>query len=48
MDIKLFVCCHRPEVVPKYPLLIPLQVGAALASEHYPGFLYDDTEEKIS
>lgn len=48
MDIKLFVCCHRLEVVPKHPLLIPLQVGAALASEHYPGFLYDDTGENIS
>ena len=48
MDIKLFVCCHKPVNVPKHPLLVPLQVGAALAGEHFPGFLHDDAGDSIS
>lgn len=47
-DIKLFVCCHQPTEVPKHPLLVPIQVGAALANSHFPGFLYDDTGDNIS
>lgn len=47
-DIKLFVCCHQPTEVPKHPLLIPIQVGAALADSHFPEFIYDDTGDNIS
>ena len=47
-DIKLFVCCHRQEEVPKHPLLYPIQVGAALSEVRFPKFLYDDTGENIS
>lgn len=47
-DIKIMVCCHRPFPVPQHPMLVPLQVGAALAEEHFPGFLHDDTGENIS
>lgn len=47
-DIKLFVCCHEPVQVPSHPLLCPLQAGAALAGEHFPGFLHDDAGENIS
>ena len=47
-DIKLFVCCHQPTEVPKHPLLVPVQVGAALADSRFPGFLYDDTGKNIS
>ena len=47
-DIKLFVCCHQQSFVPAHPLLYPVQVGAALADIHYPGFLHDDTGENIS
>lgn len=47
-DIKLFVCCHRQEEVPKHPLLVPIQVGAALAESRFPGFLHDDEGENIS
>lgn len=46
--IKLFICCHQPSQVPKHPLLVPVQVGAALAQERFPGFLYDDDGENIS
>lgn len=48
MDIKLFVCCHQPCGVPNHPLLVPLQVGAALADGHFAGFLHDDAGENIS
>lgn len=47
-EIKLFVCCHKPETVPEHPLLVPLQVGAALADTHFPGFLHDDVGDNIS
>lgn len=47
-DIKLFVCCHAPANVPAHPLLRPLQVGAALAEERFPGFARDDEGENIS
>lgn len=48
MDIKIFVCCHQPAEVPQHPLLVPLQLGAALADTHFPGFLHDDTGDNIS
>jgi len=48
VKIKLFVCCHQSTDVPKHPLLVPLQVGAALTSERFPGFLYDDSGDNIS
>lgn len=47
-DIKLFVCCHQQTTVPAHPLLVPVQVGAALADVHFPGFLYDDIGDHIS
>lgn len=47
-DIKLFVCCHQSVEVPKQSLLIPVQVGAALAGCRFPGFLYDDSGDNIS
>lgn len=48
MDIRLFVCCHQPCGVPSHPLLVPLQVGAALADGHFAGFAHDDAGENIS
>ena len=48
-EIKLFVCCHQAgQQVPAHPLLYPIQVGAALAQDHFPGFVHDDTGENIS
>ncbi len=47
-DIKLFVSCHKPFPVPASPLLVPVQVGAALADARFPGFLRDDEGENIS
>lgn len=46
--IELYVCCHREYPVPAHPLLRPIQVGAALADRHFPGFLHDDAGENIS
>lgn len=47
-DIKLFVCCHQRVQVPDHPLLVPIQVGAALADSHFPGYLHDDAGDNIS
>ena len=47
-EIKLLVCCHRPVEVPAHPLLVPIQVGAALSERHFPGFLHDDVGDNIS
>ena len=47
-DIKLFVCCHQQANVPKHPLLTPIQVGASIADNRFPGFLYDDVGDNIS
>jgi len=47
-DIKLLVCCHRREELPKHELLVPIQVGTALASEPFEGYLHDNTGENIS
>ena len=47
-DIKLFICCHQPALVPEHPLLVPIQMGAALADSRFPGFLYDDVGDNIS
>lgn len=47
-EIKLFVSCHKASPVPEHPLLVPVQVGAALAGERIPGFLQDDAGENIS
>lgn len=47
-NIKLFVCCHHQSKVPDHPLLVPIQVGAALSNQRFPGFISDDTGENIS
>lgn len=47
-DIKLFVCCHQKCAVPDHPLLIPMQVGAALSKNYFNGFVTDDTGDNIS
>lgn len=47
-EIKLFVSCHRIYPVPEHSLLVPVQVGAALAHERFPGFLQDDDGVNIS
>lgn len=47
-DIRFFVSCHKNFPVPKDLLLAPVQVGAALAGERYPGFHQDDDGENIS
>ena len=47
-EIKLFVSCHKACALPKHELLVPMQVGAALTDERFPGFIQDDTGENIS
>lgn len=33
MVVKIYVACHKPVFVPKHPLLVPIQVGAALSEK---------------
>lgn len=47
-EIRIFVSCHQPYPVPAHPMLIPIQVGGALADRRFPGFLQDDEGENIS
>lgn len=47
-EIRIFVSCHKPYLVPAHPVLSPIQVGGALAVQRFPGFLQDDTGENIS
>lgn len=44
----IFVCCHKRIEVPHTSLLHPIQVGAALADDRFPGFLSDDVGKSIS
>ena len=46
--IALYVCCHKESFVPENELLIPIQVGAALADRKFDGYAYDDGGENIS
>lgn len=47
-EIKIYVACHKESPVPKHPFLFPIQVGAALTQERFPGMIPDDTGENIS
>lgn len=46
--IELFVCCHKESMVPAQELLVPIQVGAALAERRFAGYVHDDEGENIS
>ncbi len=47
-DIKLLVCCHRYAKILDHELLVPIQVGTALASDLFEGYLHDNEGENIS
>lgn len=47
-EIKLFVSCHKDFYVPEHPFLLPVQAGAALSEEKFPGMRQDDSGENIS
>lgn len=47
-QVKIYVACHKTAPVPEHPFLVPLQVGAALAGERFPGMIQDDTGDNIS
>lgn len=48
MVVKIYVACHKPSYVPEHPLLVPIQVGAALSEKRFEGMVYDDTGLNIS
>lgn len=47
-EIKIYVVCHKLFEVPSHPYLFPIQVGASLSANRFPGMLYDDTGDSIS
>lgn len=47
-NIKILISCHKPADHPKSQLMLPIQVGAAIAKKRLPGMLYDDQGESIS
>lgn len=48
MDLRLYVSLHRPFPVPEDSLLVPIQVGSALAPHPLDGCLHDDGGVNIS
>lgn len=46
--IKIAVACHKPSVLPNNPLLMPVQVGAAVAAKRMNGMKHDDEGDNIS
>lgn len=46
--IELYVSCHKESEVPPQELLVPIQVGTALAQCRFDGYLHDDEGENIS
>lgn len=46
-DIKIIVACHKPTVLPKCDLFVPIQPGAALTDFHM-DMLQDNTGDNIS
>ncbi|MFT9015058.1 MAG: DUF4422 domain-containing protein [Acetobacter sp.] len=48
MDIKVYVCHHKPWSTLKNEVFEPIQVGRSLAKTTLPGMLGDDTGDNIS
>ncbi len=46
--IKIGVACHKPSVLPKNSLFMPIQVGAAKAFRRMEGMEHDDIGDNIS
>jgi len=47
-DIKIAVACHKPSILPRNSLFVPVQVGAAIAAKRLEGMRHDDEGENIS
>lgn len=47
-EIKIYVACHKKSPVPEHPFLFPIQVGAALTQERFPGMIPDNIGQNIS
>lgn len=49
-EIKIAMACHKPSVLPKNSLFIPVHVGSALATKRMDPlkYYYDDSGENIS
>lgn len=47
-NIKIIIACHKPSVLPKNSLFLPVQVGSSLSAKRLTGMEHDDTGENIS
>lgn len=47
-NIKIYVSCHKESYVSNNPLIHQIQVGAAMAKNHFENMLHDDEGENIS
>lgn len=47
-DIKIAVACHKPSILPKNKLFLPVQVGSKLAKTKLEGMEHDDAGDNIS
>lgn len=46
--IKIGIACHKPSVLPKNSLFMPIQVGSAYAAKRMENMEHDDTGDNIS
>lgn len=46
--IKIGMACHKPSVLPKNPLFMPIQVGSAIAAKRMENMCHDDEGDNIS
>lgn len=47
-NVKIYIACHQLSPVPQHPFFFPIQVGAALTEERFPGMIPDHTGDHIS
>lgn len=47
-SVRLYVCCHKRSTIPTHALLVPIQVGRALAETGFEGYTADNTGDHIS
>lgn len=47
-DIKILIAAHKASELPKNPLFLPVEVGAANRKQHLPGYQRDDQGDNIS
>ena len=47
-NIKILISCHKQSIVPESEIMLPIEVGSTLRSNHIEGAIQDNTGENIS